>query len=177
MNLEFSGFFLVPLGLVLLAFGRKVFWLLVAATGFAVGWSLTEYFVGDVPEHVPLIAGIAIGLLGAFIAVIAQKIAILLGGFLAGGYAAMILLQNILPSLSTPGWIPFVIGGILGALLLKKVFEWTLIVLTSIVGGIFVLVGFQGIETVQPIYVLLLAALGVLFQSRSKKAGEGKGKE
>jgi len=177
MNLEFSGILLVPAGLVLLAFGRRVFWLLVAATGFAVGWSLTEYFVGDVPEHVPFIGGLAIGLLGALIAVIAQKIAILLGGFLAGGYAAMILLQNILPSLSTPGWIPFVVGGILGALLLKKVFEWTLIVLTSIVGAIFVLVGFQVVENIHPIVVLLLAALGVVFQSRSKRSGEEKGKD
>ena len=158
----------VIVGLALLVLGRKLFWLMVAVAGFAVGWFLTPQLFPGSSEQIPIITGVALGLLGALLALFAQKVAIWLGGFLAGGYILMSLIRGFSDSVAFPVWIPFVVGGILGAILLKQVFEWGLIVLTSILGAVLVVFGFDGSENVHLLPVMILSIIGIVIQARLK---------
>ena len=168
MNL--SSIVELVLGVTLLVLGRKLFWLMVAVAGFAVGWILAPQFFPDGQEHVPLIAGIVLGLLGALAGVFAQKVAVLLGGFLAGGYVLMLLSRG---ALAIPEWIPFVAGGILGALFMKWMFEWTLILLTSLLGALLIVSGL-GVETEWHVWsVAILSVVGVVIQAKMKGKKKG----
>src|SRR5450432_1627851 len=75
-------------GIAILLFGRRLFWLLVAAVGFAVGMQLTPYLMQHPPTWLALAIAIAFGILGALLALILQKIAIAIAGFLLGGHIA-----------------------------------------------------------------------------------------
>ncbi len=166
MNVADICFIIV--GLVLLVLGRKLFWLMVAVAGFAVGWFLAPHLFPGGPEQIPIVAGVVLGLLGALLAVFAQKVAVWLGGFLAGGYVLLSLARGFSDSVVFPEWIPFVAGGILGAFLLKQVFEWGLIVLTSILGALLVVFGFDGGDTIYLVPVMILSVIGIVIQARLK---------
>src|SRR5438093_9533694 len=85
--------FTVPLvgaliGIVILFFGRKLFWLCVAAVGFVAGVELAPHLVTDPSPFLQLTIAITLGLIGALLALFLQKIAIAIFGFLAGGKLA-----------------------------------------------------------------------------------------
>ncbi|MGE4181852.1 MAG: hypothetical protein AB7J34_18670, partial [Limisphaerales bacterium] len=71
--------------------------------------------------------------LGALVAFKAQKIAVGLGGFLAGAYLGNALWAAF--QFPIPGWVAPIVGGILGAILLAALFNWTLIALSSLLGA------------------------------------------
>ena len=79
-----------------------------------------------------------VGAIGAFLAVTIQKIAIGIAGFLLGGFLLLqVLLAFDLP-IDSWKWLIFIAGGLLGMVLLSALFEWTLIVLTAIIGSILI---------------------------------------
>ena len=161
-------------GLALLILGKKLFWLFVGAIGFiGAGDMVVRHFSG-LPDWQILIIGVATGLLGALLAIFFQKAAILLVGFYTGGYLAVSLIGtlNMAPSPALP-WAPFVIGGLLGAVLLYLLFDWTLIALSSLAGAAFIS---QTIQITAVPSGILLAALflaGVIIQGRMLKKGKG----
>ncbi len=129
-------------GLGLLTLGRKLFWLFVAAIGFEFGFLLAERFLQRRTATDDLIVfGVAlvVGIIAALLAIFLQKLAIYIGGFLAGGSFAVNALQLLgiggprVENLILVG--VFVIGGIIGVILVAIVFDWALIVLSSLAGA------------------------------------------
>ncbi|MEY2490109.1 MAG: hypothetical protein QOC70_2051 [Verrucomicrobiota bacterium] len=149
----------VIVGAAILLFGRKLFWLFVAALGFAVGIELATYFMTDPPVWMTLVIALGLGILGALLAILLQKLAIAVAGFVAGGRAALALLAAFYADYSHYRGITFVIGGILGALLLLALFDWVLILLSSVEGAH--LIG-NGIVLPQSGAVILFVALVVI---------------
>ena len=78
----------VIIGAIILLFGRKLFWLFVAALGFAVGIEIANYFMHEPPVWMTLLAALGLGTLGALLAIMLQKLAIGIAGFVAGGRLA-----------------------------------------------------------------------------------------
>src|SRR5262245_44733375 len=123
-------------GLLLLFRGRRLVWLFVCILGFSTGFILaTKYFSGQ-PDWILLLIAVACGVIGVLLAFFLQRVAIAIGGFLAGAQFATALVASA-------GWkIPesyaFLIGGILGAILLSILFDWALIFLSSVSGAILV---------------------------------------
>ena len=78
----------VLLGVVILFFGRKLFWLCVAAVGFAVGVEIAPLLVHEPSSLLALVIALVVGVLGALLALFLQKVAIAMLGFLAGGKLA-----------------------------------------------------------------------------------------
>src|SRR3989454_12718056 len=76
------------IGVVVLFFGRKLFWLCVAAVGFAAGVEIAPHIVSEPTPLVALTFALVLGFLGALLALFLQKIAIGVVGFLAGGKLA-----------------------------------------------------------------------------------------
>src|SRR5256884_4627890 len=78
----------ILIGVVVLIFGRKLFWLCVAAVGFAAGFEVAPHFVHEPTPLLMLTLGLVFGFIGALLALFLQKVAIAVAGFLAGGKLA-----------------------------------------------------------------------------------------
>jgi hypothetical protein len=160
-------------GAVLLTLGRKLFWLFVAGVGFAVGMFVTPLLLPDVPQGMAFAVAVALAVLGALLAITVQKIAIGLVGFIAGGLIAFWLLRALALDLGAIQWLVFIVGGILGAALLATVFDWGLILLSSLVGASLFVEGAGGLLDLPasslPIILLVVFGLGVLIQARLLK--------
>src|SRR4029077_11487389 len=78
----------VLIGVVILFFGRKLFWLCVAAVGFAVGVEIAPLLVNEASSLLALVIALVLGVLGALLALFLQKVAIAVLGFLSGGKLA-----------------------------------------------------------------------------------------
>jgi hypothetical protein len=75
----------ILIGLVLLFAGRRLFWLFVAGVGFASGYHYAQQIWVIHAPILVLISAIAVGAVGAIIAIFFQKVAIVIAGFAAGG--------------------------------------------------------------------------------------------
>lgn len=127
-------------GLGLLTLGRKLFWLFVALVGFEFGFFIAERFLQrPANDLVALGIGVLFGIVAALIAIFLQQLAIYIGGFLAGGTILVQLLEMF--GLGGPRLenvlllVIFVVGGIIGALVMIFLFDWALIVLSSLAGA------------------------------------------
>ncbi len=127
--------FAVPLGLIILLLGRKLFWLFVAGIGFISGMHMAAGALMDQPGWIVFLIGLGLGCVGAIIAVFLQRFAVILSGFLAGGY----LVSNLI---SLWGWpigpftgLAMILFGIIGAVAAYHFFDWALIVLSALTGA------------------------------------------
>lgn len=166
--LDFISLFPILLGILLLFFGRKLFWLFIGAAIFvAVLTIVPRYF----PHHDSLIFYIAVGagLIAAVLGVFLQKFALRVAGFLAGGYLFFSFWEDFATLNTLPWWLPFVVGGVLGAVLLSVLFEWALIVLSSLTGAYLIAEGFSLSATTHLAVFVVLALIGIVVQGRMKK--------
>ena len=155
------------IGAVILLFGRKVFWLCVAAVGFAAGFELAPQIVHEPSTLLMLTFAIVLGFIGALLALFLQKIAITIAGFLAGGKLAIAIAAAFLVQPAQYYWITFLIGGIVGAVLLLVLFDWALIALSSVVGAYLILSAFSLPASGTSILFIALVAVGVIVQAAS----------
>src|SRR2546423_6852692 len=79
----------VLIGASVLFFGRRLFWLCVAAVGFAAGVEFAPHLMHEPSPVLLLSVAVVLGLIGALLALFLQKIAIAVAGFLAGGKLAV----------------------------------------------------------------------------------------
>ena len=106
--------------------------------------------------------------LGALLALFLQKVAIVLAGFAVGGYLTMVLAAPLLggTGIQYPGaWLCFLIGGILGAILLFAFFNWALIILSSMHGAQLILRSLVPPHRYFTILFALLAVTGIVIQA------------
>ena len=155
----------IVVGAAILLFGRKLFWLFVAALGFAVGIEIAAYFMRDPPVWMTLLAALGLGLLGALLAILLQKFAVAVAGFIAGGRVAWGLSAAFFAEHAHYRGITFVIGGILGALLLLALFDWVLILLSSVEGAHLIGNGIPLPEKGAVILFVVLTVIGVIVQA------------
>ncbi|HEX9117237.1 MAG TPA: hypothetical protein VGA61_14305, partial [Anaerolineae bacterium] len=129
-------------------------------------------------------------LIGALLAVLVQHFAVGLAGFLVGGYLALYLaraaglvtaaaigvpaspaatLAGVAAAATggVPVWIVFLIGGIVGALLVAALFGLALIILSSVAGAGLVVMALQLQGMTELAVFVLLVAAGIIFQARA----------
>jgi len=161
------------IGVVILLFGRKLFWLCVAAVGFAAGVEIAPHVVHEPSPLMALIIALVLGLIGALLALFLQKIAIAVLGFLAGGKLAGAIAAAFLVHYAQYSVIIFVVGGIIGAILLLVLFDWALIIVSSLIGAH--LIVYQGAivlpQSGSLIVSIGLAVIGILVQTASFRRG------
>jgi len=154
----------IIVGTVILIFGRQIFWLFVAVVGFAVGMSITGVLFAGLPFWAALAIGLLCGLIGAFLALFLKKGAIAFAGFLAGGYIATGVSALLGLEIVQLFWIPFLAGGIAGCILAVLLFDWALILLSSLAGAVLILEGISFNPHVKAILFVALFIAGVLIQ-------------
>src|SRR5215467_16409243 len=155
------------IGVVILVFGRKLFWLCVAAVGFAAGVEIAPHLVHEPSPLLALTVAVVLGLIGALLAFFLQKIAIAVLGFLAGGKLAGAIAAAFLVQYAHYSTIIFVAGGILGAILLLGVFDWVLMVVSCLIGAHLIQSAIVLPPTGSTIVFIGLVILGVFVQSMS----------
>jgi hypothetical protein len=151
------------LGTGLLLLGRKLFWLFVGAIGFGVGLQVTER-LGDGQDGPGLIISLGIGIVFALLAVFLQGVAIGAAGFLGGGYVLLGLATTLGLDRGPMAWAAFLVGGILGAVLVGALFDWALIILSSLAGASMLVRAFDVDALPGAVLFLILLIAGVLVQ-------------
>jgi hypothetical protein len=155
----------ILLGLILVTTGRRLYWFFVGVMGFLVGIVVAPLvFPGQSPA-IQLVLALVAGFVGASIALFLQSLMVGLAGFVAGGFIVTRILQALAIDTSSYGWIPFVIGGVVGAALIAILFNWALVILSSLAGSILVTQNLPiGLQYQGLIFIVLLL-IGIAVQA------------
>src|SRR5438270_10921046 len=155
----------ILIGAIVLFFGRNLFWLCIAAVGFAAGAEVAPHLVHEPSTILQLSVALVFGFIGALLALFLQKVAIAIAGFLAGGKLALALVAAFIAAGTRYPGVTFIVGGIIGAILLLALFEWALIVMSAVVGAY--LIGHTIVlpQTGATILFVGLAVLGIVVQA------------
>jgi len=150
-------------GLAVLVIGRQLFWVAVSGLGFIIGLTYTSQYLQGSPYLIVLIS-LGVGLIGAILAYALEKAAAGLVGFLAGWYLIQILLVNISWDPGDSAIIFQIIGGLIGLVLIMVVFDWSLIILSSLAGATMIVQSIQFQPSVKFTVFLVLLILGLSIQ-------------
>ena len=168
----YLGFLQLGVGSLLLLMGRRLFWLFVSGLGFFAGFQLATVLLLSQPDWMKIVLGVFAGALGVVIMIFMQKVAIVYAGFFAGGY----LLNSLWFMLGIPIRLPilllYCIGGVLGAVMSYLLFDQALIILTSLVGAVFIIESVDVLPSWQMLLFVLLTGVGIIIQSRQDAAEE-----
>jgi hypothetical protein len=160
------GVLRLVVGLILLILGRKLFWLFVGCVGFAFGFTIAQQWLPSSSSLVIAAFALAIGFLGALLAIFLQGVAIVLSGFAAGVYIIWVMAGLFGLKTGQFLWLLAFTGGVVGALLLFLIFDWALIFISSIAGAALITEGIELTYRLEWLLFFVLMALGTLFQAR-----------
>jgi hypothetical protein len=169
LNFNLSTLISLTLGILLSIFGRRIFWLLIGAGGFIAGIIIFDRFFPEQTGGLPLITALLIGLAGAGLAVFLQKTAVWVIGFFAGSFITLTLFSLFGLDLGNMAWLFIVFGGAVGAALTILLFEWALVILSSLAGSVIIV---NAVRVEQPLTTGLLVAIfvfGLIIQLRRRK--------
>ncbi len=153
-------------GITLLVAGRRLFWLFVALIGFISGIRLASHLFPGQPEWMILAIALMAGVLGALLALVLQWLAIGLAGFFGVAYVMVSLLHLSGWGVSGTDWLFFFIGGILGTILIIVLFDWALIILSSLAGAGLIIETLHADRSVHILLFIGLFIVGIVVQSR-----------
>lgn len=161
----------ILIGLLLLVWGRRLYWLALGTVGFLLGsWLAVDVLtLGD--RQVELGLGLVFGILGAVAVVLVQKIAIRIAGLILGGGAALWLAEPHQAQLEVWFWPLVIVGAVIGLILAAALFRWALILISSLAGASLI----SGLFAASPHQIWIFLALfviGVLLQSRGQRAAK-----
>ena len=157
-------------GAAMLILGRKLFWLFVGGVGFMLGMTLLPQLLPGQSDTMILTIALIAALLGAVLAILLQKVAVGIAGFVAGGYIIYHLIGFL--SLDIVGsyiWFAVAAGGILGAILAGSMFDWALILLSSASGAVLIANNLQLPNQLSLVLLVGLFIVGIIVQGNIKK--------
>jgi hypothetical protein len=152
------------LGAIVLLFGRSLFWAFVAIVGFLVGLEIGQQLAANQAAGIQILIGLGLGVVGALIAIFAQRVGFAIAGFYAGGYLGVEAAQSI--ALPSDPMVWFVIGGVIGALVAFVMMDWAIVVLSSFVGAGAITAALGAESTASAVLFVVLTAVGIIFQGR-----------
>ena len=156
-------------GGALLIAGRKLFWLFVGVIGFIVGAQIAiRFFHGS--ELITIIAGLVLGVIFAVLAIFLGTLAIGVAGFLGGGYILLSLAGVFGLDKGIMTWVIFIVGGIIGAVLIAFIFDWALIIISSLAGSSMVVNAFHFAKSISVVMFIVLVFIGIVVQASTLRA-------
>lgn len=153
-------------GLVLLIAGRPLYWAFVGIAGFLFGARVAAAYLVNAPQSTQLIAAVAAGIVGALLAMIAQRFAFALAGLFAGGYLAGLAAEALAASGSVQLGL-VIAGALVGAILAVMVMDWAIVILSSLMGAGLICEALALAPTWSAAAFVGLAVLGAVIQGKS----------
>ena len=173
-NFTTTDFVAIGIGLLLLFFGRKLYWLALGGVGFFLGlWVAGQIFPNN-STGLELGLAFLVGIGFAFLTVLAQQMAVGFGGFILGGAAGLWLASLLAPIFQFTHemwvWLIAAVGAVAGVSMAAALFNLTLVALSALIGAALI-ASRSHLEPPQDTWLLLvLAAVGLMAQgSNSKK--------
>ena len=163
----FDGIALIA-GLLLLFFGKRLFWMAAGLVAFLFGYQLFGDLLG---VWWSLLVGVILGVLFAWFSIKFIKLAVYFLAFLAGAIALPFLMGSFGIEMS---WLLLVlIGGAIGLILVVVAFDWGLIFITAWAGASAVTFGLQQWLTLDgtlgTAIFLVLMVVGIFWQASRRR--------
>lgn len=172
-GLPFGPVLALVLGALLLFAGRRLFWFAIGAVGFLAGFWAADRLLGLEETWLLLGVGILLGIVGAVLAVLLQRLAIALAGFLVGGGAGAWVAVEVFAAPEAAQWVAFAVVGLLAAVVAAFLFEAALIVITALLGAALVAQALPLGTLASSVVLLVLTALGIVAQAFTRPDREG----
>ncbi len=155
----------IVLGIMLLMFGRKLFWLFSGAIAFVFGVEFIPLFLHGQSQNVIWIIALVLSIVAIVFAFLMQKIGLGVAGFMAGGYVAISLVNELRINISWLPWLLFAVGGVVGVVLTLVLFDWAIVFLSSLSGAFLILqvTGFS-LHLTKILFISLIA-MGIAMQT------------
>ena len=152
-------------GALLLIAGRRLFWLFVGLVGFFAGLRFAPIVLSGQPEWMQWLVAALFGLAGMFLAIVLQRVAVAIAGFLVGGLFVADLLGIDFAQPGLAELLIFVLAGVVVAVLALWLFEGALIVLSSLVGAGLIVDALDVSSEISNLALLGLTVLGIAIQA------------
>ena len=124
------------IGGILLFLGHELNFLFAGAMAALLGVRLTPLLPPQWPGWADYAFIIALGVIAAAAVLLNERVGYFISGFLAGG---LMLVEYYAPETLTVPWLPFLIGGIIGSLVIGIFTDWALILVTAAIGAAYLL--------------------------------------
>ena len=157
----------IAVAAALLMLGRRLYWLFVGGVGFAITMHLAMQHFETSEEWVPLALAVVVGLVGALFVIFLQKLAITIAGFTSAAFFAYSVAENIGFSAEKPQialLVAFLVG-VLGAIFSRTLFDWGLILLSSLTGSRLLLDAFELEPMLDLVVMMIVAIAGISIQA------------
>ena len=151
-------------GTLLLALGRKLYWLFVAIAGFYLGFEVARALAVEQPAWLLWAIAIGAGLISTVLAMLLQRVGFALGGFYAGGYIALLAAERFVPGAT--GLAAFLIGGVIGAMLAALLMDWAIVILSCLVGAALIVPALALQPLASAVVYAALVAVGIIVQAQ-----------
>ncbi len=124
------------IGGILLFLGHELNFVFAGAMAALLGFRLTPLLPPQWPGWAEYACIIGLGVAAAAAVLLNERAGYFISGFLAGG---LLLVEYYAPNMLTVPWLPFVIGGVIGALIIGIFTDWALILVTAAIGASYLL--------------------------------------
>jgi hypothetical protein len=137
-----------------------------------LGVRFAGQFLVEQPQGIQFLAALAAGILGALVALVAQRLAFALAGFFAGAYLAG-LAADALTMTGNAHAVAVLVGAVVGAVVAAMVMDWAIVILSSLMGAGLAAQGLALAPQWTAAAFVALAVIGVIVQGRSLKRRRG----
>lgn len=164
---------LIALGLVLAFAGRRFIWLLIGLAGFWLGYQLIAWVFSGRDPLFQLLAGLAVGVLGALLARRFTNVLLWIAGFVLVGAAVLNVgsifglgIDSVLLQVTF-----FVVGGLIGVALVRWALGLAIIIISALGGAAMVMQGLPALFNTTPgtlnlVIGIVVAVAGFIVQWR-----------
>ena len=118
-------------GVMILFLGRELSFLFSAAMAGFLGFRLTPFLPSSWPAWSDTAFIVTIAIIAAILTVLNKDAGFYVSGFLIGGYA---LTEFYAPNSLAIPLLPFIIGSVLGAIIIGVFTDWAMIIVSTFIG-------------------------------------------
>ncbi len=164
---DLESILIMMAGATLLLFGRRLYWGVIAAAGFAAGSYIGHEVFPPEPKWLIIAAPVLVGIVAALLSIYLQKLALRLAGMIAGGFLG----YTIAAALIAKPWplLGLILGCVIGFWSVMILFDWALIMLSSLSGTALIVQRVPLEKEPQLILAAVLLFIGIAIQGAMQK--------
>ena len=149
------------IGGIILFLGRELNFLFAGGMAALVAFRLAPKLPSSLPNWADYAFVIAFAIIVVWVVIAYERAGYFISGFFAGGY---VLMERFEPGVLTFPVLPFIVGSVIGAVIIGFFTEWALIVITSLIGAVYATTLFRLSQTAETLVAAGLFVIGALTQ-------------